>query len=1006
MYLEAAFVLAVSLLGLVVVIAPIFSIVNFVRGRAMRQQLDGLARDVESLRAEVARLNARLRTLGEEAPPPQPPRPAPVPAPPPARPVSTGAVAPQPPTPPPPAPPPSVPSPGDLPPLVPDEPPPAEPGFDWESLLGVRGAAWLGGITLVIAGLFFAKWSIDQGFFSPTIRIATMLLAGTAALVWAEVKLRAGFQTTANAVSGAGIGLLYIACYAGHALYQLFNLTVAFGAMSLVTVLAGVIAVRYAAQVTALIGLAGGLATPALLSSGVDRPLAFFSYLAVLSAGYLWAAERRAWTSVTALTLFGTAFLEFGWFIEWMTPAKLAVVAGAFTVIGLTFLWHAVKTREERPPLMHAAALVGALVPFGFAILLAADWADPAQWAGVLGFAAIVGGATAYAALRWQLAVVLPSAAIATGLVSLVLGDVYRRLDVPPAGLPLALIALAAAYHFLPRASARWIGDEAVLSTRSQLVVNLAIFGGLVGFVWVATSTSQLPLWALVAVISAALAMTVDNTRGAPPSGAFVAATFVMAWTCVQWVTTVPVREHYADHLALPHLFATAIAIVAAWRTRQQRSEVEPWRTDHAATVVAITAAYLATVSWLERGDVVHPVPVFLLVGLQVLLALGTVVQSGWAWLVPASAAATVLFNGAWHSSGFDAASASAAFTAYTVTYLVFLIWPFAASRWLSPTWKSRPAPWLASALVGPASFPVYYGGWRELFGTATVGVVPVVMAAVSMAALYGISRNFGTSGEAVDDRRRLNYLALFATVTLGFIATAIPVQLERQWITIGWALEGVAVWWLFGRLPHPGLKYFGFLLFLAVGARLLANPEVLRYQPRGEPILNWLLYTYGVPVLCCLEGARLLRMAEARRGDEPDYDLLGRDRQVMAPTVAFIGVLLLFWLINLEIADYFSAGRYVEMDFSRHLARDLTRSCAWGLYALALLGAGLVKGTRALRLVALGFLLLTVAKVFLYDLAQLTGLYRIMSFVALGVSLIVVSLLYQRFVRRTEATT
>ena len=38
-------------------------------------------------------------------------------------------------------------------------------------------AAWLGGITLVIAALFFAKWSIDQGFFSPVIRVALMLLA-------------------------------------------------------------------------------------------------------------------------------------------------------------------------------------------------------------------------------------------------------------------------------------------------------------------------------------------------------------------------------------------------------------------------------------------------------------------------------------------------------------------------------------------------------------------------------------------------------------------------------------------------------------------------------------------------------------------------------------------------------------------------------------------------------------------------------------------------------------
>ena len=131
---------------------------------------------------------------------------------------------------------------------------------------------------------------------------------------------------------------------------------------------------------------------------------------------------------------------------------------------------------------------------------------------------------------------------------------------------------------------------------------------------------------------------------------------------------------------------------------------------------------------------------------------------------------------------------------------------------------------------------------------------------------------------------------------------------------------------------------------------------------------------------------------------------LLLRNKPVFEQTIyVAIGLLLVFWLINLEISDFYSAGRYVELDLSRHLQRDLTRSFAWGIYAVTLLVIGLSRALRGLRLVSLGFLMLTVAKVFLYDLAQLTGLYRIMSFVALGASLILVSLLYQRFVRRLE---
>ena len=43
-----------------------------------------------------------------------------------------------------------------------------------------------------------------------------MLLAGTGALVWAEMKLRDAYATTANAVSGVGVVVLYAAFFAGH----------------------------------------------------------------------------------------------------------------------------------------------------------------------------------------------------------------------------------------------------------------------------------------------------------------------------------------------------------------------------------------------------------------------------------------------------------------------------------------------------------------------------------------------------------------------------------------------------------------------------------------------------------------------------------------------------------------------------------------------------------------------------------------------------------------------
>jgi uncharacterized membrane protein len=107
---------------------------------------------------------------------------------------------------------------------------------------------------------------------------------------------------------------------------------------------------------------------------------------------------------------------------------------------------------------------------------------------------------------------------------------------------------------------------------------------------------------------------------------------------------------------------------------------------------------------------------------------------------------------------------------------------------------------------------------------------------------------------------------------------------------------------------------------------------------------------------------------------------------------------------INLAIADFFADGPRLTLQFGRAPARDLTVSIAWAVYALMLLGFGMARGRTGLRWLSLGFLLVTIAKVFLYDLGELRDLYRVLSLVGLALSLLFVSVLYQRFVFRPRA--
>src|SRR5262249_59160889 len=70
------------------------------------------------------------------------------------------------------------------------------------------------------------------------------------------------------------------------------------------------------------------------------------------------------------------------------------------------------------------------------------------------------------------------------------------------------------------------------------------------------------------------------------------------------------------------------------------------------------------------------------------------------------------------------------------------------------------------------------------------VGAVPVVEGLVMALMLRQLLRMEPVGA------RDLGRLALVAATALGFATVAIPLQLNRQWITIGWALEGAALAW------------------------------------------------------------------------------------------------------------------------------------------------------------------------------------------------------------------
>jgi uncharacterized membrane protein len=75
----------------------------------------------------------------------------------------------------------------------------------------------------------------------------------------------------------------------------------------------------------------------------------------------------------------------------------------------------------------------------------------------------------------------------------------------------------------------------------------------------------------------------------------------------------------------------------------------------------------------------------------------------------------------------------------------------------------------------------------------------------------------------------------------------------------------------------------------------------------------------------------------------------------------------------------------------------------AWGVEGIALLAAGFPLNDRVFRLSGLTLFLICVLKLFLYDLRHLETMYRILSFIVLGIMLVTVSWAYTRFRDRIQ---
>jgi uncharacterized membrane protein len=174
-------------------------------------------------------------------------------------------------------------------------------------------------------------------------------------------------------------------------------------------------------------------------------------------------------------------------------------------------------------------------------------------------------------------------------------------------------------------------------------------------------------------------------------------------------------------------------------------------------------------------------------------------------------------------------------------------------------------------------------------------------------------------------------------------------------------------------------------ILALAQGLAVqgLAQNPLLQSHPVGEfLIFNRLLFVYGLPATL----AGLMALVLARIGEPIAARLTG------CGALAFA-----FATLTLEVRQAFH-GTLLDAGTTSN-AEMYSYSLAWILFATALLVAGILSRGTVLRYASAVVMALAVGKVFLIDTAHLQDLYRVVSLLGLGVSLMLLAFLYQKFV-------
>ena len=171
-----------------------------------------------------------------------------------------------------------------------------------ERALGLQWAGWAGAVALVISMGLGVKFAYEQGWFEnvpPGGRAILMALCGFTLIGLGEWVYRKVNTLAASGLFGAGVGMLFVAAYAGHAYYKLYPPATAFWLAGLAVLIGAGLSMRGKLAAVAVLSILGGMLAPVIIDTGAKPGVGLLVFALALQSLALflswWGASEKWW---------------------------------------------------------------------------------------------------------------------------------------------------------------------------------------------------------------------------------------------------------------------------------------------------------------------------------------------------------------------------------------------------------------------------------------------------------------------------------------------------------------------------------------------------------------------------------------------------------------------------------------------------------------------------------------------------------------------------------------